>query len=78
MTETVKIYSFTHKIGEHRFGGNIPATSFEHAQRLVPTGEEWGELVEERPVGLMCSICAGDMVVTPKAEPTDEWQEEFE
>ena len=73
----VKLYTFVVTIGGQRFEGHIPALTFEQVKEFVPTAEDIGELIETRPVGQICSICAGDMVITPKVVESDDWPEEL-
>jgi len=44
------------------YSGQIPAMSWAEAESLVPFALVDGELVEERPLGMVCSICSGDIV----------------
>lgn len=62
-TGVVRLYTFIVEIGGSRFGGHIPARSFEEVKTLVPTATEIGELIEQQFVGQMCSGCAGPLVI---------------
>lgn len=55
---SVKLYSFVFDLAGAKYGGTIPAESFEAAQRMIPFGNEWGELVEEIHQNV-CSLCSG-------------------
>lgn len=73
--QTVKLYCFVLSIAGSQYAGQVPATSFDEAKALVPHGTDWGELVEEQPVGQICSICTGQMridLTEPKAID-DKW-----
>jgi len=61
-------------------GGHIPATSWAEAQELVPFAIIDGELVEERPLGMVCSICSGDVVrdLSKPVPVADEWPDKIE
>lgn len=75
----IQTYTFIINLDGKRFGGQIPAHSFEEVPKLVPGATDVGLLIETMPVGVICSICAGDMVIAEKPpEPVDEWQESFE
>ncbi len=61
----VQLYLFRLQIGEDFFGGEIPAKSWGDAQDKVGT---FGAIIdgismEQRPMGLICSICTGDMTI---------------
>ena len=82
MTGTVKLYSFVYSIAGAMYSGQIPAQSWAEAESLVPFALVDGELVEERPLGMVCSICGGDVIKDlSNPQPVirgDEWPEEFE
>lgn len=63
MADEVKLFSFTIKIGEHLYGGHIPARNWKDAEKLVSSfgGKVDGELVESINENLCC-ICAGSIV----------------
>ena len=75
MEATVKLFTFVIPLAGSRYGGHIPASSFEEVKRLIPTAEDIGELVSEEYVGKLCSGCGGELRLEVV---TDEWAEEIE
>ncbi len=55
---SVKLYSFVFDLAGAKYGGQIPAESFEDAQRMIPFGNEWGEIIEEISPSV-CAVCTG-------------------
>ena len=81
MTNTVKLFSFVFSINGSMYGGQIPATSWDAAQEMVKDFAIIdGTILEEHPVGAVCSICAGDVVKDlSRPQPVgNEWPEEIE
>lgn len=77
--QTVKLYCFVLPFGDKRYSGQVPATSFGEAAKLVPQGTDWGELVEEQASAL-CNMCMGVVskdLTTPEPVVDDVWPDEF-
>jgi hypothetical protein len=70
----VALYLFDLKIDGKRYGGEVPAKSWEEAQSMV---QKFGGTVIGRAVEVhedtICSICSGDMVRDKEhPKPSDE------
>ena len=70
----IALYVFDLRIDDGRYGGEIPAKSWEDAQAMVERfgGNVVGRAVEVRN-DMVCSICAGEMVRDKEhPKPNDE------
>jgi len=79
--DQVQLYAFRYNIGDHVYGGSIPAISWEDAQTKANAFGATidGILIEEMVVGKVCSVCAGDVIInTEHPQPlADEWPDSF-
>jgi hypothetical protein len=78
----ISLYLFEIILNDSRYGGEIPAYSWEDAQKMVGKfgGKVIGRAIEERQMTL-CAVCAADLVrdlETVEPLPDEDWGEEFD